>query len=173
LPITLATLTAPAQLYTTKLRGGKPQQLTRNNADKLADVRFGEFEQFSFKGANGDTVYGHVMKPWNAVPGAKYPIAFLVHGGPQGSFGNAWSYRWNPQVYAGAGYATVFIDFHGSTGYGQKFTDAISGDWGGKPLVDLQKGLEAAVEEIPLARPRAQLRTGRLVWRLHDELDRG
>lgn len=145
----LATLDSPAQLYSVKLAGGKPQQLTTNNADKLADVRFGEFEQFSFKGAGGDTVHGYVMKPWNATPGAKYPVAFLVHGGPQGSFGNAWSYRWNPQIYAGAGYAAVFIDFHGSTGYGQKFTDAISGDWGGKPLEDLQKGLAAAVEKFP------------------------
>ncbi|MDB5749076.1 MAG: peptidase, partial [Massilia sp.] len=146
---THATLASPAQLHVTKLRGGEPQQLTRNNAQKLADVRFGEFEQFSFAGANGDTVYGYVMKPWNAAPGAKYPVAFLVHGGPQGSFGNAWSYRWNPQVYAGAGYAAVFIDFHGSTGYGQKFTDSISGDWGGKPLEDLQKGLDAAVKKFP------------------------
>lgn len=145
----LATLNSPAQLYSVKLAGGKPQQLTTNNTDKLADVRFGEFEQFSFKGAGGDTVHGYVMKPWNATPGAKYPVAFLVHGGPQGSFGNAWSYRWNPQIYAGAGYAAVFIDFHGSTGYGQKFTDAISGDWGGKPLEDLQKGLAAAVEKFP------------------------
>lgn len=145
----LATLDSPAQLYSVKLAGGKPQQLTTNNAGKLADVRFGEFEQFSFKGAGGDTVHGYVMKPWNATPGAKYPVAFLVHGGPQGSFGNAWSYRWNPQIYAGAGYAAVFIDFHGSTGYGQKFTDAISGDWGGKPLEDLQKGLAAAVEKFP------------------------
>jgi len=145
----LATLDSPAQLYSVKLAGGKPQQLTTNNTDKLADVRFGEFEQFSFKGAGGDTVHGYVMKPWNATPGVKYPVAFLVHGGPQGSFGNAWSYRWNPQIYAGAGYAAVFIDFHGSTGYGQKFTDAISGDWGGKPLEDLQKGLAAAVEKFP------------------------
>ena len=145
----LATLDSPAQLFSVKLAGGKLQQLTTNNADKLADVRFGEFEQFSFKGAGGDTVHGYVMKPWNATPGAKYPVAFLVHGGPQGSFGNAWSYRWNPQIYAGAGYAAVFIDFHGSTGYGQKFTDAISGDWGGKPLEDLQKGLAAAVEKFP------------------------
>jgi dipeptidyl aminopeptidase/acylaminoacyl peptidase len=145
---TQTNLASGAQLFKLKL-GGKPQQLTNQNAERLADVRFGEYEQFSFTGANGDTVYGHVMKPWNAVPGAKYPIAFLVHGGPQGSFGNGWSYRWNPQVYAGAGYATVFIDFHGSTGYGQKFTDAISGDWGGKPLEDLKKGLAAAVAKYP------------------------
>ncbi|WP_332879047.1 S9 family peptidase [Massilia sp. S19_KUP03_FR1] len=141
----LSNLQSGAQLFSQKLAGGKPVQLTQQNVDKLKDVKFGEFEQFSFAGANGDTVHGYVMKPWNATPGAKYPIAFLVHGGPQGSFGNGWSYRWNPQVYAGAGYATVFIDFHGSTGYGQKFTDSISGDWGGKPLEDLQKGLAAAV----------------------------
>jgi dipeptidyl aminopeptidase/acylaminoacyl peptidase len=145
---TQSNLASGAQLFKLKL-GGKPQQLTTQNAERLADVRFGEYEQFSFIGANGETVYGHVMKPWNAAPGAKYPIAFLVHGGPQGSFGNGWSYRWNPQVYAGAGYATVFIDFHGSTGYGQKFTDSISGDWGGKPLEDLKKGLAAAVAKFP------------------------
>jgi dipeptidyl aminopeptidase/acylaminoacyl peptidase len=141
-------LASGAQLFKLKL-GAKPVQLTWQNAERLADVRWGEYEQFSFTGANGDTVHGYVMKPWNATPGGKYPIAFLVHGGPQGSFGNGWSYRWNPQVYAGAGYATVFIDFHGSTGYGQKFTDAISGDWGGKPLEDLQKGLAAAVAKFP------------------------
>jgi len=145
---TQANLASGAQLFSMKL-GGKPVQLTTLNTERLADVRWGEYEQFSFTGANGDTVYGHVMKPWNAEPGKKYPVAFLVHGGPQGSFGNGWSYRWNPQVYAGAGYATVFIDFHGSTGYGQKFTDSISGDWGGKPLEDLQKGLAAAVQKFP------------------------
>ena len=145
---TLANLASGAQLYTMKL-DGQAKQLTDLNSARLKDVRWGEYEQFSFTGANGDTVYGHVMKPWNAEPGKKYPVAFLVHGGPQGSFGNGWSYRWNPQVYAGAGYATVFIDFHGSTGYGQKFTDSISNDWGGKPLVDLQKGLEAATAKFP------------------------
>ncbi|MDQ2821144.1 MAG: S9 family peptidase [Pseudomonadota bacterium] len=146
---TQSNLQSGAQLFSQKLGGGKAVQLTQQNVDKLKGVKFGDFEQFSFAGANGDTVHGYVMKPWNATPGAKYPVAFLVHGGPQGSFGNGWSYRWNPQVYAGAGYATVFIDFHGSTGYGQKFTDSISGDWGGKPLEDLQKGLAAAVAKFP------------------------
>ncbi len=142
-----ANLAAPSQLFKTSLGGGNAVQLTQLNADALKDIKFGQYEQFSFKGANGDTVYGHVMKPWDAVEGRKYPIAFIVHGGPQGSFGNSWSYRWNPQTYAGAGYATVFIDFHGSTGYGQKFTDSISGDWGGKPLEDLKKGLAAATKK--------------------------
>jgi len=153
---TQTTLASGAQLFSMQLGSNNPTQLTHVNEEKLADVRWGDYEQFSFKGANGDTVYGHVMKPWNYEPGKKYPIAFLVHGGPQGSFGNAWSYRWNPQVYAGAGYATVFIDFHGSTGYGQKFTDAISGDWGGKPFEDLKKGLAAAVAKYDwLDRSRA------------------
>ncbi len=149
--MTRTSLDSAAQLFKLKLGApaGEAVQLTRLNAAALADVRFGKYEQFSFVGAGGETVYGHVMKPWNASPDGKYPLAFLVHGGPQGSFGNSWSYRWNPQVYAGAGYATVFIDFHGSTGYGQKFTDSISGDWGGKPLEDLKKGLEAAVKKFP------------------------
>jgi dipeptidyl aminopeptidase/acylaminoacyl peptidase len=157
LAYTQANLSSGAQLFSMKLgSAATPVQLTSLNTERLADVRWGKAEQFSFKGANGDTVYGHVMKPWNYEAGKKYPVAFLVHGGPQGSFGNGWSYRWNPQTYAGAGYAAVFIDFHGSTGYGQKFTDAISGDWGGKPLEDLQKGLAAAVAKFPwLDRTRA------------------
>jgi dipeptidyl aminopeptidase/acylaminoacyl peptidase len=147
---TQANLASGAQLFALKLGAhAKPVQLTWANKAQLADVRFGAFEQFSFAGAGGDTVHGYVMKPWNFEPGHTYPVAFIVHGGPQGSFGNAWSYRWNPQVYAGAGYAAVFIDFHGSTGYGQKFTDAISGDWGGKPLEDLKLGLAAAAQKFP------------------------
>ena len=142
---TLNTLTSPDHLYRTALDGSARQQLTRHNADTLASFGFGEFEQFSFKGAGDDTVYGHVMKPWNYVKGKKYPVAFIVHGGPQGSMGNSWHYRWNPAIYSGMGYAVVFIDFHGSTGYGQAFTDSISGDWGGKPLEDLQKGWKHAL----------------------------
>lgn len=143
------TLNAPTQLFRMALGASAMTQLTHHNEQALADVRFGDFEQFSFPGHHGEKVYGYVMKPWNAQPGAKYPVAFIVHGGPQGSFGNEWGYRWNPQIYAGAGYAAVFIDFHGSTGYGQKFTDSISGDWGGAPLEDLQKGLAAAVQKFP------------------------
>ena len=73
----------------------------------------------------------------------------MIHGGPQGSFGNTFHYRWNPQVYAGAGYAALMIDFHGSVGYGQAFTDSIRDDWGGKPLEDLKRGLEAAIARYP------------------------
>ncbi|MEK6805854.1 MAG: S9 family peptidase [Pseudomonadota bacterium] len=125
---------------------GKTTQLTNHNEAALAKIQLGEFEQFSFAGANGDTVYGHVMKPWNYEDGEKYPVAMIIHGGPQGSMGNHWHYRWNPAVFSGMGYAVLFIDFHGSTGYGQAFTDAISGDWGGKPLEDLQKGWAHALK---------------------------
>ncbi len=138
-------LTAPDDLWLRNAEG-ESTPLTRHNQKALAKIRLGEFEQFSFAGANGDTVYGHVMKPWNYEEGEQYPVAFIVHGGPQGSMGNHWHYRWNPAVFSSMGYAVVFIDFHGSTGYGQAFTDAISGDWGGKPLEDLQKGWAHALK---------------------------
>ena len=138
-------LKLPAELFKISASGGKASQLTAFNAEKLASVQFGDYEQFSFKGANDETVYGYLIKPANFEPGKKYPIAFLVHGGPQGSFGDHFHYRWNPQAYAGQGYAAIMIDFHGSTGYGQAFTDSISEDWGGKPLVDLQKGFDYAI----------------------------
>ena len=148
LAFTRNTLKTGDQLFTTTTTAGAPlRAITPSAEERLKDVAFGDFEQFDFKGAGGDTVHGYVVKPWNYVEGKKYPVAFLIHGGPQGSFGNGWSYRWNPQTYAGQGYAVVMIDFHGSTGYGQAFTDAISQDWGGKPLEDLQKGWAAAQKQ--------------------------
>jgi len=143
------TLSSPVDLWSIAVAGGEPVRITEVNAERLAGIGFGEYEQISFPGWNDETVYGYLVKPVGFDPVKRYPIAFLIHGGPQGSFGNDFHYRWNPQVYAGAGYAAVMIDFHGSTGYGQAFTDSISGDWGGKPLVDLQKGLAAAVERYP------------------------
>jgi dipeptidyl aminopeptidase/acylaminoacyl peptidase len=143
----LDSLAGPADLYVAA--GGANRQITHLNAAKLRDVVLGEAEQFSFAGWNGETVYGYVVKPADFDAAQKYPIAFLVHGGPESSFANDWHYRWNPQVYAGAGYAVVMIDFHGSTGYGQAFTDSIRGDFGGKPLEDLQKGYAAALERYP------------------------
>jgi dipeptidyl aminopeptidase/acylaminoacyl peptidase len=132
-------------IHTTSADGKAPLRAITPSAEKmLPDVRFGEYEQFRFPGWNNETVHGYVLKPWNYEEGKTYPVAFLIHGGPQGSFGDGWSYRWNPQTYAGQGYAVVMIDFHGSTGYGQKFTDSISGHWGDRPLEDLQKGWAAA-----------------------------
>ena len=143
------TLKQPAELFTVKPDGSDLRQITFLNRDRLAKITFGDYEQFSFKGAKGDTVYGYVMKPAGFKGGGKVPVAMLVHGGPQGSFGDHWHYRWNPQAYAGRGYGVVFIDFHGSTGYGQAFTDSISGDWGGAPYEDLMKGLDAALARYP------------------------
>jgi dipeptidyl aminopeptidase/acylaminoacyl peptidase len=140
-------LGAPPDLFSVPVNGGTPQRLTKVNEQLLARRRLGEFEQFNFKGWNGETVYGYVVKPYGFQAGRKYPIAFLVHGGPQTSFGNYWTYRWNAQTFAAGGFGVVMIDFHGSPGYGQAFTDSISGDWGGKPLVDLQKGLDAATAQ--------------------------
>ncbi|MEE8523026.1 MAG: S9 family peptidase, partial [Thermoanaerobaculia bacterium] len=142
-------LRSPVQLFSTDLDGGDRRQLTRANEALLAEVRMGDYEQFSFAGWNDETVYGYVVRPADLDPEVKAPVAFLIHGGPQGSFDNDFHYRWNPQVYAGAGYAVVMIDFHGSTGYGQAFTDSIRDDWGGKPLEDLQKGLASALERYP------------------------
>lgn len=142
-------LTSPADFYMASKTGGNEKRLTELNAERLSGVGFGEYEQFTFTGAKGDKVHAYVVKPVGFEPGKKYPLAFLVHGGPQGSFGNNFHYRWNPQTYAGAGYASVMVDFHGSTGYGQAFTDAIRGDWGGAPYEDLMKGLDAALEKYP------------------------
>ncbi len=142
-------LKSPVELYSISAQGRDKNAVTAINADRLEDVDMGDYEQFSFKGWHNETVYGFVIKPVDFDPTQTYPVAFLIHGGPQGSFNNTFHYRWNPQAYAGAGYAAVMIDFHGSTGYGQAFTDSIQGDWGGKPLEDLQKGLAAALEQYP------------------------
>jgi dipeptidyl aminopeptidase/acylaminoacyl peptidase len=125
------------------------RRLTSANATLLGARTLGAFEQFSFKGWNGETVYGYVVKPAEFAADRKYPIAFMVHGGPQVSFGNQWNYRWNAQIYAARGYGVVFIDFHGSPGYGQAFTDSISQHWGDIPFEDLKKGLAAALEKYP------------------------
>ncbi len=142
-------LKGPVELHAVPAGGGEPRALTRLNAGRLAAARMGDYQQFRFEGAHGDTVHGYVVKPVDFVEGRSYPVAFLVHGGPQSSFGNRFSYRWNAQCFAGAGFGVVFVDFHGSTGYGQAFCDAIRGDWGGAPFEDLMAGLDAALEQYP------------------------
>jgi dipeptidyl aminopeptidase/acylaminoacyl peptidase len=149
LVFTRDSMKSPDQLFVAHTDGSAQRPVSHDNDDKLKDIAFGDFEQFSFAGWNNETVHGYVVKPWNYQPGKKYPVAFLIHGGPQGSFGNDWSFRWNPETYAGQGYAVVMVDFHGSTGYGQAFTDAISKHWGDRPLEDLQKGWAAALQKYP------------------------
>jgi dipeptidyl aminopeptidase/acylaminoacyl peptidase len=142
-------LQGPTEFYTAPAGGGATSRVTHINDARVAAARFGKPERFSFKGAKGDTVYGYIVYPVDFDPAKKYPVAFLIHGGPQGSFGNDFHYRWNPQAYAGAGYAVVMVDFHCSTGYGQAFTDAINNDWGGAPFEDLMKGLDHALATYP------------------------
>ncbi|CAO3679073.1 unnamed protein product [Umbelopsis vinacea] len=105
-------------------------------------------EEFWFTGALDDKVHGWIIKPVDFNPSKKYPVAFLIHGGPQGSWGSSWSTRWNPQIYAAAGYVTVAINPHGSTGYGQAFCDAIRKNWGSYPYHDLDKGLTYVIENF-------------------------
>ncbi|GGP37930.1 alpha/beta hydrolase family protein [Shewanella saliphila] len=144
-----SSLVEPGDLFSVTSEGEQLTQLTDVNKDKLANIKFGEYEQFNFKGWNDETVHGYWIKPANYEEGKQYPIAYLVHGGPQGSFGNSFSGRWNAQLWAGAGYGVVMVDFHGSTGYGQAFTDSIGKDWGGKPLEDLKKGMASVTAQQP------------------------
>ncbi len=137
---------APPELF---LSQGWTQAMPLTDA---ATTRMGKLwptvtTRFSFAGADGDTVWGQITKPEGL--SRTLPAILYVHGGPQGSFNDAWSNRWNPRVVASQGYAVVSVDFHGSTGYGQAFTDSITNDWGGKPLEDLQKGLAAALRLDP------------------------
>jgi dipeptidyl aminopeptidase/acylaminoacyl peptidase len=138
----------PAELWTADA-GGHPHPITHLNDARVAAISWGQAEQFSFTGAKGDAVHAWLVKPPGLAPGARVPVAFLIHGGPQGSFSDHFHYRWNAEAFAGHGYATLMIDFHGSTGYGQAFTDAIRDDWGGAPFEDLMKGLDAALAKYP------------------------
>lgn len=140
-------LKRPADVYLAAADGSGLKQVTHFNAAELKNAKVGDAEFFTFKGWNNETVQGYVVKPVDFQPGKTYPVAFIIHGGPQGAMENGWSYRWNPQTYAGQGFAVVTVNFHGSTGYGQAFTDSISGDWGGKPLEDLKLGWKAALDK--------------------------
>ncbi|HWK37014.1 S9 family peptidase [Sphingomonas sp.] len=150
LVLQINSLVAPDDFFLLAGDKGAPARLTSVNADKLAGIEMPTVFRFSFTGANNDTVWGYVVRPSQVAPpaAARVPVAFMVHGGPQGSSNNSWSYRWNPALFAGAGYGLVAVDFHGSTGYGQAFTDAIRNNWGGWPLEDLQKGLAAATSKF-------------------------
>jgi dipeptidyl aminopeptidase/acylaminoacyl peptidase len=127
--------------------GSEP--ITHMNDALLSQIDMQPLESFTFKGANNDDVQGFLVKPPGFDPAKKYPLKFLIHGGPQGAWGNSWTYRWNAELFAANGYVVVMINFHGSTGYGQKFTDSISGDWGGKPFADLIKGLDYVEKTYP------------------------
>ena len=145
---TRMSLQYPTEIYKLVSKGS-PVPLTHFNDVLLSQVEMSPLESFWFTGAHNDKVQGFLVKPPNFDASKKYPAKFLIHGGPQGAWGDDWSYRWNPELFAANGYVVIMINFHGSTGYGQKFIDAINGDWGAAPFEDLMKGLDYAEQTYP------------------------
>jgi dipeptidyl aminopeptidase/acylaminoacyl peptidase len=141
-------LTRPIEIFRANADGSGATQVTRTNEAFMADFNLKPAEDVTWDGAAGAKVHGFVVKPANFTPARKWPLIVLIHGGPQGAWNDAWSYRWNPQVFASAGYVVFFPNPRGSTGYGQKFVDEISGDWAGKVYTDIMNGV-AHVAAMP------------------------
>jgi dipeptidyl aminopeptidase/acylaminoacyl peptidase len=127
--------------------GDRP--LTHLNDSLLTQLDLPKMESFWFTAQDGTKVQGFLIRPPGFDPAKKYPLKFVIHGGPESAFGDSWSYRWNAELLAANGYVVVMINFRGSTGYGQKFVDEINGDWGGKPFTDLMTGLDYAEQHYP------------------------
>lgn len=138
----------PNDVWTLDLNTRKIRQITDFNASLLSGLEMPQTEEFWFDGASGSRVHGFLLKPPFFDPAKKYPLLMLIHGGPQGSFGDSFHYRWNAQMFASPGYVVSMVNFHGSTGYGQAFTDSISGDWGGKPYEDIIKAVDYLVNNL-------------------------
>jgi dipeptidyl aminopeptidase/acylaminoacyl peptidase len=132
----------PTEIFRGFSSGGAPVQLTHFNDELLNEYQLDELEQVSYKSTDGATVEGFLVKPPNFDLQKKYPLLLLIHGGPQGAWGESWSYRWNAQVFAGAGFVVFMPNPRGSTGYGQNFTDDIRGDWGGQVYLDIMAGVD-------------------------------
>jgi dipeptidyl aminopeptidase/acylaminoacyl peptidase len=143
----------PGHLYPTKIDYGfgffDQEQLSHLNADLLKQLDLPKMDNFWFVGAAKTYVQGFLIRPPNFDEHKKYPVKFLIHGGPQGAWGDAWSYRWNPELFAANGYVVLMINPGGSTGYGQAFVDRVNGDWGGRPFIDLMRGLDYAEVHYP------------------------
>jgi dipeptidyl aminopeptidase/acylaminoacyl peptidase len=142
---------SPVEIYRGSSTGGTPVALTHLNDQTLNTYQLTPLEEFWVDGADGARVQSFVMKPYGFQAGRKYPVLLLIHGGPQGFWGHAWTYRWNAQVFAAAGYVVVMPNPRGSTGYGQKFTDEINGDWGGRPFDDIMAVADYVVTAMPYA----------------------
>ncbi len=138
-------MTSPTEIYSVNL-DSRPNfvNLSRANAELS---KLNTPEEMEWKGALNQKVHGFLLKPANFNPNKKYPLLVLIHGGPQSAWNNNWGYRWNPQIFANAGYVVFMPNPRGSTGYGQRFVDEISGDWGGKPFVDLMNGVAEVVKK--------------------------
>jgi dipeptidyl aminopeptidase/acylaminoacyl peptidase len=142
-------LTMPAEVFAAASDGSNVRQLTHLNDAILATLEMNPQETFWFDGAEGAKVQAMLIRPPKFDATKKYPLLVLLHGGPQTMWSNAWGYRWNPEVFSAAGYVTLMINRRGSTGYGQKFTDEITNDWGGKAYVDVMDGVDFALKKYP------------------------
>ncbi|MDE3056659.1 MAG: S9 family peptidase [Bacteroidota bacterium] len=142
-------VTHPTELWRMETDGKNLKQLTTTNDARIANIEWNPLEPFWFSGAGGTRVEGFLLKPPFFDAKKKYPMVLLIHGGPQGQWEDETHYRWNAQMFASPGYVVVMINPRGSTGYGQKFTDEISGDWGGKVFTDLMNGVHYALKTFP------------------------
>ncbi|MBO0726132.1 MAG: S9 family peptidase [Blastocatellia bacterium] len=143
---TRSSMTTPSEVFAAAGDGGGVRQITQTNANLLAQLDLNKAEDFEFDGALKSKIHGFILKPPQFDKSKKYPMVLLIHGGPQGAWLDNWGYRWNPQMWAARGYVTVLINPHGSTGYGQAFTEEISGDWGGAAYDDLMKGVDHVIK---------------------------
>jgi dipeptidyl aminopeptidase/acylaminoacyl peptidase len=141
--------TAPYEVFRMDAKGGRIAQLSSVNNDILSSVDMNPVEEFSFQGAENTEVNGFLVKPPGFDDGKTYPLVFLIHGGPQGAWSDNFHMRWNYQMFAAGGYVIAAVNPRGSTGYGQKFTDEISQDWGGKVYEDLMLGLDHVLATYP------------------------
>ena len=139
--VSLSSLTSPTDVYALK-RNAKEQRLTHENDALLTTLQLGNLRSVNWTGAEGARIEAHLITPPNFDQTKKYPAIVLIHGGPQGAWGDAWSYRWNPQIFAARGYVVLMPNPRGSSGYGQKFVEEISGDWGGKAYIDIMNGVD-------------------------------
>lgn len=145
----LENLGMPSELFRIDVHSGLVVQFSHHSRERLSGVALGEYQPFEFRGWNDEPVHGYVVRPAGYVPGRRYPAVLMIHGGPESSLANEFHYLWNAQVFAGAGFGVVMIDFHGSVGYGQAFTDAVRGHWGDRPLEDLEKGWSYVLGQFP------------------------
>jgi dipeptidyl aminopeptidase/acylaminoacyl peptidase len=143
--LTRTSLTQPAELFVAASDGGGLKQITHANDALLAKLEMKPPEKFWYEGAEAARVQAMLVRPPGFDASKKYPLLVLLHGGPQTMWGDSWGYRWNAQVFSAAGYVTLMVNRRGSTGYGQKFTDEITNDWGGKAFVDVMRGVDAAL----------------------------
>jgi dipeptidyl aminopeptidase/acylaminoacyl peptidase len=141
-------LTAPSEIFSVSIADGKVTQLTHENDALLAELDMNPAESVWTQGADGAEIQSMIVKPPGFDAGKKYPAIVLVHGGPQSGWDDGWSYRWNAEMFAAHGYVVMMTNFHGSTGYGQKFVESISGDWGGAPYQDIMLATDY-LESLP------------------------